>query len=50
MGEDREWGEIRLPSGFQFLLVLHWVMKNSVQGKNTEIRWKFTVVCRRKQD
>ena len=28
-------------SGFLFLLVLDWVMRNSVQGKNTGIRWKF---------
>ena len=28
--------------GFQFLLVVDWVMKYSVQGKNTGIRWKFT--------
>ena len=28
-------------SGFLFCLVLDWVMRNSVQGKNTGIRWKF---------
>ena len=28
-------------SGFLFLLVLDWVMRNSVQGKNTGIRWNF---------
>ena len=29
-------------SGFLFLIVLDWVMRNSVEGKNTGIRWKFT--------
>jgi hypothetical protein len=28
-------------SGFLFILVLDWVMNNSVEGKNTGIRWKF---------
>jgi hypothetical protein len=29
-------------SGFVFLLVQDWMMRNSIQGKNTGIRWKFT--------
>ena len=38
LGEDRELGETRLWNvWFLFLLVLDWVMKNSVQGKNTGI-------------
>jgi hypothetical protein len=28
-------------SGFLFILVLDWVMNNSVEGKTTGIRWKF---------
>ena len=28
-------------SSFLFLLVLDWVMRNSVEGKNTGLRWKF---------
>ena len=28
-------------SGFLFLLVLDWVMRNSVEGKNAGLRWKF---------
>jgi hypothetical protein len=29
-------------SGFLFLLVLDWVMRNIVQGENTGVRWTFT--------
>ena len=29
-------------SGFLFLIVLDWVMRNSVEGKKTGIRWKVT--------
>jgi len=29
-------------SGFLFLLVVDWVMRNTLQDGNTGIRWKFT--------
>ena len=29
-------------SGFIFLIVVDWIMKNVTEGNNTGIRWKFT--------
>jgi len=47
--DTREWFKIKTGvkqgcnmSGLLFLLVVDWVMRNTLQEGNTRIRWKFT--------
>ena len=48
-GEESEWFKVKtgvkqgdVMSGFLFLIVVDWIMKNVTEGNNTGIRWKFT--------
>ena len=47
-GEESEWFEVKtgvkqgdVMSGFIFLIVIDWIMKNVTERNNTGIRWKF---------
>ena len=48
-GEESEWFKFKtgvkqgnVMSGFIFLMVVAWIMKRTIEGNNTGIRWKFT--------
>ena len=48
-GEESEWFKVKtgvkqgdVISGFIFLMVVDWIMRNTTAGNKTRIRWNFT--------
>ena len=48
-GEESEWFKVKtgvkqgdVMSGFIFLIVVDWIMRNTTAGNKTGIRWNFT--------